>query len=264
MRDGPRPVAPPASSSAVKQSTSGRAGTAPARARARTRREQHRVEVLHVDRAAAPDAVRGRPDLAGERVHGPVLGARRVRRPGGRAAARARPLSPPQRATTDVRPGSDSNSSAVDADVVEQLGHVLGGLALSRAGLVAVVRGVDRDQVAADADDLGGRVVLGGGRVRGRSRRASCAHPAAGTARGRPELSRRRSGGREVVADVAGPSPGDRCRPASAQPELERLGDVPAGRRLPGVPAAPHLLGDLDLEQRRRPPARAPTFASHH
>ena len=51
-------------------------------------REQHRVEVLHVDRAAAPhEAVL---DLAGERVDLPVLGGRRARRRGGRAAA-ARP-----------------------------------------------------------------------------------------------------------------------------------------------------------------------------
>ncbi len=63
---------PPASSSAVKHSTIG-----PLRLGARPGPrphdgEQHRVEVLHVDRAAAPQVAV--LDLAGERVHLPVVG----------------------------------------------------------------------------------------------------------------------------------------------------------------------------------------------
>ena len=42
----------------------------------------------------------------------------------------------------------------LDADLGQQLGHVLGGRPLPRPGVVAVVRGVDPDQVAADVDDL--------------------------------------------------------------------------------------------------------------
>ena len=44
-------------------------------------------------------------------------------------------------------------------DLVEQRRDELGRLALPRSGLVAEVGGVDPDQVAADLDDLGGRVV---------------------------------------------------------------------------------------------------------
>ena len=102
------PLWPPASSSAVKQSTIGRSGTRPGAGAGPDDREQHRVEVLHVDRAAAPDVAV--LDLAGERVDLPVLGRRRhdvevaVQQ---QRAARRRAV-PPQCATSDVRPGSDS------------------------------------------------------------------------------------------------------------------------------------------------------------
>jgi len=49
-----------------------------------------------------------------------------------------------------------------EAGVGEEFGDVLGGGSLAGAGVVAGVRGVDAEQVAADVDDL----VLRGGRVR--------------------------------------------------------------------------------------------------
>ncbi len=42
----------------------------------------------------------------------------------------------------------------LEADVGEESGDVLGRLALARTGVVAVVRGVDPDQVTADVHDL--------------------------------------------------------------------------------------------------------------
>ena len=106
------PSWPPASSSAVKHSVIGRSGTRAGRGRGPDDGEQHRVEVLHVDRAAAPQAAVA--DLARERVDLPVLG-------GGRddvqvavqqqRRRRAGPV-PPQLGDTLVRPGSASNSVA--------------------------------------------------------------------------------------------------------------------------------------------------------
>ena len=65
-----------------------------------------------------------------------------------------------QCATSDVRRGSDSNSSAAIPDLVEQLCDVLGGLSLPRACVRAEVGGVDPDQVLAQVDDLGfGQVI---------------------------------------------------------------------------------------------------------
>ena len=68
-------------------------------------RQEHRVEVLHVDRAAAPQVAV--LDLAGERVDLPVLG-------GGRydvevaVQEEREPSDGPQCATREVRPGADS------------------------------------------------------------------------------------------------------------------------------------------------------------
>ena len=50
----------------------------------------------------------------------------------------------------------------LEAGLSEEGGNVLGGGPLAGAGVVAGVRGIDAEQVAADADDL----VLRGGRVR--------------------------------------------------------------------------------------------------
>ena len=116
-------------------------------------RQRHRVHVLHVDGAAAPHAAVG--DLAGEGVVGPVRRVGRYdvgvavdeqRGPGrvlaldpghGRGAARVR--------LEDLR---------LEPHLGELLGDVLGGLALARARVVAVVAGVDPDQLAAEVDDL--------------------------------------------------------------------------------------------------------------
>ena len=132
----------------MKQSTSGRSGTTPARARARTVESSIGVEVLHVDGAAAPELAL--VDLAAERVQLPVARRRRVRRRGARGTSDGSPWSPPQRASTLVRPGLGLPQLALDADLVEQRRDVLGGLALARTRLVAEVGGVDPDQVTAD------------------------------------------------------------------------------------------------------------------
>jgi hypothetical protein len=123
--------------------------------------EQHRVEVLHVDRAATPDHAVA--DLARERVHGPVLCRRRydieVTVQQDRLSAAATPPRDDRRAA-----GFGLEQLGADADLVEQLGDVLGRLALAGTRLVAaVVGGVDRDQVAADLHDLGRSVVVGRG-----------------------------------------------------------------------------------------------------
>ena len=153
------PLWPPASSSAVKHSTIGRSGGRPARCRARTTRQQHRVEVLHVDRAAAPQVAVA--DLAGERVDLPVLRGRRydvevaVQQQPGRSPGRRRPSArPPTRGPARTR-----RCVRLDPDLVEQPGDVLRRLPLPRSVVVAVVRGVDPDQVAADLHDLGRGVV---------------------------------------------------------------------------------------------------------
>ncbi len=52
----------------------------------------------------------------------------------------------------------------LDADVRQQRRDVLGSLALPRAGVVTGIRRVDADEVAAQVDDLGSRVVRRGRR----------------------------------------------------------------------------------------------------
>ena len=119
-------------------------------------REQHRVEVLHVDGAAAPQVAV--LHLAGERVHRPVVGlgghdvevAVQQQRVAVAGAPARHHVGPPLDAFVDLR---------LQADLGQQRGDVLGGLALARSGPVAVVGGVHADQVAADLDDLTGRVV---------------------------------------------------------------------------------------------------------
>src|SRR6478752_6589644 len=147
------PLWPPASSSAVKQSTIGRAGTRPYDG------EQHGVEVLHVDRTAAPHVAV--LDLAGERVDLPVL------RGGGydvevaveqqRSPVPGRPAAPVRQDRGPARLGLVE--AGLDADLVEQRGDVLGRLPLPRAVLVAVVGGVHPDQLSTELDHLGGRVL---------------------------------------------------------------------------------------------------------
>ena len=157
----PRPL--PASSSAVKTSRIGRRGRHAGPGPGPDDAEHHGVEVLHVDRAPAPDAAVD--DLAGERRHRPVVGVGRAPRRGGRgsaaAAASCRPRPAPsgrpawsaaartRRARCSIPTSSSSPATCSAA-------------ARSPARVGAVVGGVDPDQVAAEVDDLGvGGVVLG-------------------------------------------------------------------------------------------------------
>ena len=101
------------------------------------------------------------------------------RRRGGRAAAARprRPGVPPHCATTRRPARLELEELGLDADLVEQRGDVLGRLPLPRPGLVAVVGGVDPDQVAAQLDDLAGGVV-GQGWYDGCSESCvTCPHP---------------------------------------------------------------------------------------
>ena len=116
-------------------------------------REHHRVHVLHVHRAAAPDApVLG---IAGERVHPPVA---RIR---GDHVQMAVDEQGGPRLILALDPGHDAGAFRVrlqhdrlQADLGEQFRDVLGGRALPGAGVVARIRGVDPDQVAGDGGDL--------------------------------------------------------------------------------------------------------------
>ena len=115
--------------------------------------EDHRVHVLHVHRAAAPDAAV--TDLAGERVDLPV------RRVGGDHVEVA---VDQQGRPGRVRPGDPGHHAGaarvrlkyrrLQADLGEQRGDVLGRLAFARSRVVAGVRGVDPDQVAGQGGDL--------------------------------------------------------------------------------------------------------------
>jgi hypothetical protein len=129
-------------------------------------REDHRVHILHVHRAPAPDRpVHG---LAGKRRDGPVRGVGRddvqvavheEGRPG-------RILSPD--------PGHHARPAWVrfqdcrlQADLAEEGGNVLGREPLTGPGVIPVVACVDPDQVAAQDGDLvfcgrgGARCMLG-------------------------------------------------------------------------------------------------------
>ncbi len=139
-------------------------GPAPAAQPVADDRQGHRVHVLHVDRATPPHAPVG--DLAGEGVVGPV---RRVRRydvqvavDEERGPGRVRALDPGHRGRASRVRLEDLR---FEAHLGELFGDVLGRLALTRARVVAVVAGVDPDQLAAEVHDL----VLAGdalGRVR--------------------------------------------------------------------------------------------------
>ena len=151
---------PPASSSAVKHNVIGRSGHCSRAGPRPDDREHHRVEVLHVDRPAAPDEAVA--DLAREGVHLPVLGRRghdvqvAVQQQAVAATRGPAPLGDHVRAT-----GLGLDDQRLDTDLVEQRGDVLGGLPLPRSVLVAVVGGVEPDQVPADLDDLARGVVDG-------------------------------------------------------------------------------------------------------
>jgi hypothetical protein len=117
-------------------------------------REHHRVEVLHVDRAPAPQVPVAQ--LTGERVDRPLAGVGRyhVEVPvhEQRAARRVGTFEPRDDAGPAGRRLADLRGQA---DLVEQAGDVLRGGPLPHAGgQVAGVGGVDAQQVAADVDDL--------------------------------------------------------------------------------------------------------------
>ena len=116
-------------------------------------REDHRVHILHVDRAAPPHAPVG--DLPGERVERPVAGVGRhhVQVPvdkQGRAAP-VRALDPGHQAGAL---GVRLKHRRLQADLAEQPRHVLRGPPLARPRVVARVGRVDPDQVPADVDNL--------------------------------------------------------------------------------------------------------------
>ena len=116
-------------------------------------RQHHRVHVLHVDRAAAPDAVVG--DLAGEGVDLPVFGVGRddvemtVDEQSGPV-----PVFAFEACDHAGALGMRLQDRGLQAGLGEPGGYVFGGLPLARARMVPWVRGVDPDQVAADVDDL--------------------------------------------------------------------------------------------------------------
>ncbi len=127
--------------------------------------EQHRVHVLHVRRPATPQAPVG--DLARERVDLPVRGAGGTtsRWPCSSSAPLRGAALVPRHPHHDVAAaGEPLDVLRLQPDLVEQFGDVLGGDAFARAGTVAVVRGVDADEVAAEVEDL---VLRGGGALRG-------------------------------------------------------------------------------------------------
>src|SRR6202042_1832103 len=130
--------------------------------------EDHRVHVLHVDGAAAPDAVffvagaagagaagACGADVARERVNLPV---RRIRRDDVEVAVQeqGRPgLILAGDAGDHAGPaGRGFQDGRLEADVGEERGDVLGRLALAGTGIVAPVGRIDPDQVAAQAGDL--------------------------------------------------------------------------------------------------------------
>lgn len=127
-------------------------------------REDHRVHVLHVDRATAPhDTV---ADLAGERVHGPVVGLGRydVEMPVDqqRVGRRIGALDPRHHIGP---PGGTFQEGRLDTRVGQPLGDVLRGGPLP-AVPAAAVGGVDTDQLRGEAHHLVERHAVRGRRVR--------------------------------------------------------------------------------------------------
>ncbi len=131
-------------------------------------RQDHRVHVLHIDRAPAPYTAIG--DLAGERIMRPVGGVGRdhiqvsvdQQRVG---PGRIRSVDPCHHRSPT---GLGLEDRGVQPDLVQLLRHVFRGAPFARAATVAEVAGVDPDQVTAEIDDLGigSSVRSGGGRRR--------------------------------------------------------------------------------------------------
>ena len=118
--------------------------------------QHHRVHVLHVDRAAAPEAAVA--FLAREGVDLPVggVGRHHVEVPmdhQGSAFGRSGRVA--LDADHDARPaGFALEQLGFQADLGQQPHHVFGRLALPRPRAVTEVAGVDLEQVAAELDDL--------------------------------------------------------------------------------------------------------------
>jgi hypothetical protein len=135
-------------------------------------REHHRVHVLHVHGAAAPDA--SVSDLAGERVHTPVRRIRgdHVEMTVDQQAGPTRVLAlDPDHDTGALRMGLEHGGH--QAHLAEQLRYTLGRRALPRAGVITGVRRVDPDQFAGESGDLILR-----GRAAGVAGRCVFRHPA--------------------------------------------------------------------------------------
>ena len=116
-------------------------------------REDHRVHVLHVDRAAPPHAAVG--DLARERVTAPV---ERVGRHDVQVTVNEQCGAAP---VVPFHAGDEAGplrvrleDGGLQPDLAQQARHVLGGPPFARAGVVPRVGRVDPDQVSADVDDL--------------------------------------------------------------------------------------------------------------
>ncbi len=115
--------------------------------------EDHRVHVLHVHRAAAPDAAV--VQVAGEGVASPV---RRVGRHHVEVAVHEQ-RRPCRILARDPRhhagaPGMRLEHRGLDARLGQQSRHVLGGRPLTRAGVVPRIRRVDADEVGAQPRHL--------------------------------------------------------------------------------------------------------------
>lgn len=195
-------------------------------------REGHRVHVLHVDRATAPDtAVR---DLARERVVRPVVGV------GGDDIGVAVDEQGGPGGILALDPGDGRGTAPVgledprfETHLGELLGDIFGGGPLSRSGVVAVVAGVDPDQIAAEVDDL---VLAGGGPARVRLAHAAHSHgrcwwsphpPAY-----RPRTPRRFPARHTPVTRYEGGQGRDRAPPIVCYGFPRRNGPEPSGRHL--------------------------------
>ena len=130
--------------------TRSRSGCSPAPRMSCSDGEDHGVHVLHVDGAAAPE--QAVLDHAAERVDRPVGGIGRndveVAVHDERAACCCRALAPGRRRSCGrVR----TRRILAPGRAAQMLGDVLGGLRLAVRPALAVVRGVEADQVARDA-----------------------------------------------------------------------------------------------------------------
>ncbi len=210
------------------------------------RGEQHRVEVLHVDGTATPELTL--VDLPAERVQLPVGGV------GGDDVEvavhedRVAPVPAPARQHVGA-PRLGLPQLALDADLVEQRRHVLGGLALARARLVAEVGRVDADQVTADLRDLGCGVVVGvlSGGAHGPHSAAAGAvvESAVSDPAGTPAQRRWRAPARGLIERVWAQRTSP---PAATTPSCRASAIGSALRGLPRPGVLPALLEDLDLE----------------